>query len=415
VERKVVHFLNVKNILTMKRILMGIALSLTVFMLSGQNYIDGTLLYHNNPEYPISEAEVMLYDQAGQLIATTITNADGYFGFEDVPDGSYNVEFSTDLDLGHVTMEDALSIVFYLAGIVDYSPLQQLAMDVNGSGNIGMDDFTYILIQHILFGNPFPVGEWVFEDYEVNTNTRSGDGSIGGSRTGDAEGVLVPTGRDEVQGYELLTRSQIHTSTDEVWIPVFAQLSEQSILGYVLAINFNPEQLEILDVKSPLGEVNYSIVDNQLRISWIDAEAGFSIDDNTPLTHISVKIKDQTFDGKYFTLGSNTQILGQDGKSIDYLVFEMPELIFQNITATVFPNPTTDFVNLKLSMDESTDLMVKIYNPSGQLLVNKIINAVKGIQTKQVILPQLIPGIYQIVVQDVNNGQFLINKKLIIK
>ena len=399
----------------MKRILMGIALSLTVFMLSGQNYIDGTLLYHNNPEYHISEADAVLYDQAGQLVATTITNADGYFGFENVPDGSYYVEFSTDLDLGHVTMEDALSIVFYLAGIVDYTPLQQLAMDVNGSGNIGMDDFTYILIQHILFGNPFPVGEWVFEDYEVNTNTRSGDGSIGGSRTGGAEGVLVPTGRDEVQGYELLTRSQIHTSTDEVWIPVFAQLSEQSILGYVLAINFNPEQLEILDVKSPLGKVNYSIVDNQLRISWIDAEAGFSIDDNTPLTNISVKIKDQTFDGQYFTLGSNTQILGQDGKSIDYLVFEMPELIFQNITATVFPNPTTDFVNLKLSMDESTDLMVKIYNPSGQLLVNKIINAVKGLQTKQVVLPQLIPGIYQIVVQDVNNGQFLINEKLIIK
>lgn len=399
----------------MKRILMGIALSLTVFVLSGQNYIDGTLLYHNDPEYPIPEAEAVLFDQAGQIVATTLTNADGYFGFENVPDGSFYVEFSTDLDLGQVTMEDALSIIFYLAGIVDYTPLQQLAMDVNGSGNIGMDDFTYILIQHILFGNPFPVGEWVFEDYEVNTNNRSGDGSIGGSRTGDAEGVLVPTGRDEVQGYELLTRSQINVRTDEVWIPVFAQLSEQSILGYVLAVNFDPEKLEILDVKSPLGEVNYNIVENQLRISWIDANSGFSVDANTPLTNIYVKIKDQAPDGQYFTLGSNTQILDQDGKSIDYLVFEMPELIFQNITATVFPNPTTDFVNLKLSLDESTDLFVKIYSPNGQVLVNKMINAVKGNQTKQVVLPQLTQGLYQIVVQDVIKGQILINEKLIIK
>ena len=399
----------------MKRILLGVALSLTVFVLSGQNYIDGTLLYHNNPEYPIPETEAFLYDQAGQLVATTLTNADGYFGFENIPDGIYNVEFSTDLDLGQVTMEDALSIVFYLAGLIDYTPMQQLAMDVNGNGNIGMDDFTYILIQHILFGNPFPVGEWVFEDYEVNTSTREGDISIGGSRTGDAEGVLVPTGRDEVQGYEFVSRSQVNVNTDELWIPVFAQLSEQSILGYVLAINFNPEQLEIMDVKSPLGEVNYSIIDNQLRISWIDIESGFQIDANTPLTNISVKIKEQAPDGQYFTLGSGTQILGQDGKSIDYLVFEMPELIFQDATATVFPNPTTDVINLKLSLDESTDLLVRIYNMNGQVLVNKMINAVKGNQTKQVVLPGLTPGLYQLVVQDVNQYQILINEKLIIK
>ena len=200
-----------------------------------------------------------------------------------------------------------------------------------------------------------------------------------------------------------------------MWIPVFAQLSEQSILGYVLAINFNPEQLEIMDVKSPLGEVNYSIIDNQLRISWIDIESGFQIDANTPLTNISVKIKEQAPDGQYFTLGSGTQILGQDGKSIDYLVFEMPELIFQDATATVFPNPTTDVINLKLSLDESTDLLVRIYNTNGQVLVNKMINAVKGNQTKQVVLPGLTPGLYQLVVQDVNQYQILINEKLIIK
>ncbi len=399
----------------MKSILMGIALSLTVIVLTGQNYIDGTLLYHNNPEYPIPEAEAVLFDQAGQLVATTLTNADGYFSFDDVPDGSYFVEFSTDLDVGQVGMEDALSIIFYLAGIIDYSPLQQLAMDVDGSGNISMNDFSYILIQHILFGNPFPVGDWVFEDYEVITNTRSGDGSIGGSRTGDSQGVLVPTGRDEVQGYEILTRSQIAMNSDEAWIPVYAQLSEKPILGYVLAINFNPEQVEIVDVKSPLGDINYSIVENQLRISWVDTESSFTVDSNTPITNIRVKIKDHAPDGNYFTLGNNTQILGQDGKSIDYLVFEMPALIFQEIAATIYPNPTAEFVNVKLALEEPTDLLVNIYNTNGQLMVNKMINAVKGIQTKQVLLSDLAPGSYQLIIEDAAQGTVLINEKLIIK
>jgi hypothetical protein len=93
----------------------------------------------------------------------------------------------------------------------------------------------------------------------------------------------------------------------------------------------------------------------------------------------------------------------------------MPELIFQDVTATVFPNPTTDVINLKLSLDESTDLLVRIYNMNGQVLVNKMINAVKGNQTKQVVLPGLTPGLYQLVVQDVNQYKILINEKLIIK
>lgn len=412
--RKGSTFYNIVNAKIMKRILLGLVLSITVLLLNGQNYIDGTLLYHNNPEYPIPEAEAILYNEAGQQVATTITSEAGYFAFEDVADGIYTIGFSTDMEGGQVTLEDALSIVFYMAGLIDYTEIQELAMDINGSGSVNMSDFTYIMIQHLLFGRPFPAGDWVFEDVEVNTNLRSGDGSIGGSRTGDSQGVLVPTGREEVQEYEIISPNQLIVSNDEVWIPVSANLSGKSVLGFTLAMDFNPDQIEVRKVESSFGEVNYNIIDNQLRISWADTEMKSAVVGDEALVNIQVRLADSDLSQEYFTITNGTQIVDNNGVEIENLVFEMPELVFPT-SSTVYPNPTTDFINLILSSEEAAWLDVKLYNANGQLVLNETMSTVKGKQTKQMNLTGQTPGVYQLIVKDIEQNIILINEKLVIK
>ncbi|HOI31772.1 MAG TPA: dockerin type I domain-containing protein, partial [Bacteroidales bacterium] len=324
----------------MKRILLGLVLSLTVLLLNGQNYIDGTLLYHNNPEYPIPEAQAILLDEAGQQVAVTTTNENGYFAFEDIADGVYNISFSTDIDGGQVTLADALSIVFYMAGLIDYTEIQELAMDVNGSGSVNMSDFTFIMIQYFVLGRPFPAGEWVFEDVEVNTLNRSNDGSIGGSRTGDSQGVLVPTGRDDMLQFEVASSEQLVVDGGEAWIPISAQLSNQSIIGYILALDFNPEQLQILEIQSAYENVNYAIFDNQVRISWMNNELKALPAGDEPLVNIRIKVKESVSGTDYFTISNGTQLLGENGESIDYLKFVLPELISSGVSKTaIYPNP----------------------------------------------------------------------------
>jgi len=398
----------------MKRILLGLVLSLTVLLLNGQNYIDGTLLYHNNPEYPIPEAEAILLNEAGQQVAATLTNENGYFAFEDIADGVYTISFSTDMNGGQVTLEDALSIVFYMAGLIDYTEIQELAMDVNGSGSVNMSDFTYIMVQYFVLGKPFPAGEWVFEDVEVNTNLRSGDGSIGGSRTGDSQGVLVPTGREEVQEYEIISPKQLVVNNNEVWIPVSANLSGKSVLGFALVMDFDPDQLVVRKVESSFGEVNYNIIDNQLRISWADTEMKSAVVSDEPLVNIQVLLADSDVSQGYFTITNGTQIIDNNGVEIDNLVFEMPELVFPT-SSTIYPNPATNFVNVILSSEEAARMDVKVYNANGQLVLNETMSTVKGKQTKQINLSGQTPGIYQLIVRDIEQNSVLINERLVIK
>ena len=398
----------------MKRILLGLVLSLTVLLLNGQNYIDGTLLYHNNPEYPIPEAEAILLNEAGQQVAATLTNENGYFAFEDIADGVYTISFSTDMNGGQVTLEDALSIVFYMAGLIDYTEIQELAMDVNGSGSVNMSDFTYIMVQYFVLGKPFPAGEWVFEDVEVNTNLRSGDGSIGGSRTGDSQGVLVPTGREEVQEYEIISPKQLVVNNNEVWIPVSANLSGKSVLGFALVMDFDPDQLVVRKLESSFGEVNYNIIDNQLRISWADTEMKSAVVSDEPLVNIQVLLADSDVSQGYFTITNGTQIIDNNGVEIDNLVFEMPELVFPT-SSTIYPNPATNFVNVILSSEEAARMDVKVYNANGQLVLNETMSTVKGKQTKQINLSGQTPGIYQLIVRDIEQNSVLINERLVIK
>jgi len=399
----------------MKRIILGFVFGISFLMLQGQNYIDGTLLYHNNPEYPIPEVEAVLTNSDGNFVASAFTNTDGYFAFEDVADGTYFINFSTDLDAGEVTMQDALSIVFYLAGIIDYTEIQQLAMDVNGNGNIGMDDFTYILIQHIIFGNPFPVGDWVFEEVEVNTNTREGDGSIGGSRTGDAEGVLVPTGRSEDQQYDIFISDKLLLADQTTWIPLNVQLTGQSVLGYVLMLDFDAAKMEVMDVRSEYGEVNFAVIGNQLRISWLDAGLKSVIEGQATLFEIQTRFKETVSTTDYFRIANGTQILDQEGNDLNYLVFEMPELDFGVSSVEVYPNPAVDYTNIKLSAEELSDYELKIYNTSGQLVFEELIYAVKGNQTKQISLSHLNTGMYQLVVSKLNGDEIVTSQKLFVK
>lgn len=412
--RKGSTFNNIINAKIMKRILLGLVLSLTVLLLNGQNYIDGTLLYHNNPEYPIPEAEAILLNEAGQQVAATLTNENGYFAFEDIADGVYTISFSTDMNGGQVTLEDALSIVFYMAGLIDYTEIQELAMDVNGSGSVNMSDFTYIMVQYFVLGKPFPAGEWVFEDVEVNTNLRSGDGSIGGSRTGDSQGVLVPTGREEVQEYEIISPKQLVVNNNEVWIPVSANLSGKSVLGFALVMDFDPDQLVVRKVESSFGEVNYNIIDNQLRISWADTEMKSAVVSDEPLVNIQVLLADSDVSQGYFTITNGTQIIDNNGVEIDNLVFEMPELVFPT-SSTIYPNPATNFVNVILSSEEAARMDVKVYNANGQLVLNETMSTVKGKQTKQINLSGQTPGIYQLIVRDIEQNSVLINERLVIK
>ncbi len=73
---------------------------------------------------------------------------------------------------------------------------------------------------------------------------------------------------------------------------------------------------------------------------------------------------------------------------------------FINLFATVFPNPTTDYIILKIDNKEQINISYKLYNFDGEILENKVIS---GFETK-ITMSNYQPSVYFIsIIKDNKN------------
>ncbi|MBU1368898.1 MAG: T9SS type A sorting domain-containing protein [Bacteroidetes bacterium] len=404
----------------MKRVLFFIALSLSTVLLFGQNYIDGTLLYHQNPEYPIPEVEATLYDGSGNIAGVATTDDNGYFAFADVPDGVYEVGFETTLEGGDIGINDALNVLFYIIGLTDFTPIQVLAMDVTANGQVNMADFNFILVQYFVMGQPFPAGEWVFEDVEVSTFTRDGATTIGGSRTGDSEGVLVPTGRDMANSYQIAAAEYSEVVVgDIIELPLNLNGFNQQFMGYGLVLSFDPELVEVIDVVPTGQDAQLLIESNEIRMSWLDTQLDAENLPTDKLATFKLRLlsNDLPENGIIFEIKPQSHILDANGNKMDYLSFEMPGLKRADVflTNSIYPNPAVNETRLSFELKEAAELELQLFNAGGQLITKMQFDAAEGLQTKQISLAGIPAGTYQVLLIEMKNKQIIAKHKLLIQ
>lgn len=402
----------------MKRLLFTVAFSLSAFLLIGQHYVDGTLLYHQNPEYPIPEVEVTLYDEAGSVAGLATTDLNGYFSFDDVPEGVYQLGFETSLEGATVGINDALNVLFYHLGLRDFTPIQLLAMDVTADGQVNMADFNFILIQYFIYGQDFPAGDWVFEEIEVNTLSREGASTIGGSRTGDTEGALVPTGRNLADAYQIEYAEFKQVAKGELLeLPLKLSTLNREFMGYGLVIAFDSQLIELVDVEAAGADAQLSVNGNEIRMSWLDTALDQGNIQEETLATFTVRLLTDKLpaDGNVFVVQPESHIINTSGEKMPYLSFEMPGIKSVNTSSlAVYPNPAKDFAILSFELEESAMLELYITNASGQLVDRIRFNGIKGPQTEQISVAALPVGHYQLVLVNSKNKQTLVKQKLLI-
>ena len=402
----------------MKRLLFTVAFSLSAFLLIGQHYVDGTLLYHQKSEYPIPEVEATLYDASGSVAGVTTTDENGYFSFDDVPEGVYQLGFETNLAGANVGVNDALNVLYHILGIRSYTPMQLLAMDVTANGQVNMADFNFILIQYFIFGRDFPAGDWVFEDVEVSTSSREGAITIGGSRTGDSEGALVPTGRDINLPYQIENGGFAYvTKGDLVELPLSLKAINQEFMGYGLVITFDPSLVELVNVEPAGTDAQYSVNGNEIRMSWLNTALNPEHFQQETLATFTVRLLTDMLpaDGNVFAVQAESHVINTTGEKIPYLGFEMPGIKNTNpLSLAVYPNPATDITKLSFELEDAAMLELYITNASGQLVDHTRLNGIKGQQTKQISLAALPSGHYQLVLVNSKSKQTLVKQKLFI-
>lgn len=402
----------------MKRLLFTVAFSLSAFLLIGQHYVDGTMLYHQNPEYPIPGVEATLFDASGAVAGMATTDENGYFSFSDVPEGVYQVGFETDLEAATVGIRDALNVLYYVLGFRNFTPMQLLAMDVTANGQVNMADFNFILIQYFIYGQDFPAGDWVFEDVEVSTSSREGAVTIGGSRTGDSEGALVPTGRDVFMPYQI-ENAEIKQAArgDLLELPLKLNTVNQEFMGYGLVVTFDPSLVELVNVEPVGADAQLNVDGNEIRMSWLNTTLDqINIQQETLATFTVRLLSDKLpADGNVFVVQAESHVINTSGENMPYLSFDMPGIKGTNTNSfAVYPNPATDIAKLSFELEDAAMLELYITNASGQLVDHTLLNGIKGLQTKQISVAALPSGHYQLVLVNSKSKQTLVKQKLLI-
>lgn len=359
-----------KKTLTVFTAVLSVILLITVQAFP-QADVTGSVYYHLKPNRPVPLAEVQLIDVDGIVVANAITELNGSYLFPSVPFGTYTLQVTTEISAGGVTMGDAFLMFMHLIGIYPFNPIQQLAADVDGDGSVTWNDYWTVVLGWFIQGYPFPAGPWVFQDVTfTHSGAKANVPTVGGSSSGDVNGTFVPTTRDyaaiEVNYNELAISKEFDVNI------MANDLNEAAAMGMVIRY---PENLvTISDISSPLGDINMSVKNGEIRINWVNQsgvssivnpdQAVVNIKATTSSSHNGEDIRFELDPISHFSNASGDQI----GTSFTLPVFTSSKSYLN----ANFPNPFNGSTSIAYTVPAEGNVSLKIFNQNGQLVRNLI-------------------------------------------
>ena len=391
-----------KNKITMKRIktFLTVVIALLFVSASAQNDISGQLLYHDSTGAPLPDVQLELYDSEGNYISTAYTNNNGEYIFNDVAVGTYNIEPSYDAQAGGVDMGDANLILLNLLGLYEFTPIEELASDVDADGEVTWDDYWFIIINHFIFGEDFPAGDWVFEDITATVGAKEGgDGATSdyGNSAGDVQGSWEPGQRNKPfveathKDYNL---NEGITNTVEITMN-----NAVTISGTGLVINYPSDAINVIDAGSALPGAEIAIDNGQIRMAWAAQSAQLtSLDKNYTLLTLEVETLHELAEPAKFILSNESHFAGEQGTILKDANVQLP-VINQNqnslVVERIYPNPVTSVSKMNFILAKPANVRITLMDISGKTVkVAANRNFSEGRNTINIAKGDLPEGIY---------------------
>lgn len=373
-----------KSISIMKNIKLFIAVWLVLFSLltalssSAQtdNYSCNVICI-NQPDHVMTGVKVDLYNTNNEFIATTYTDDQGYFNFDELNIGeSYIAKFSYDAENPYVDLEDAFAILSYLAGLTEFDENQILAADVDGSGNILWTDFTNVLINFYLQLDEFPIGNWILPDWHF---TLDGDKATGGPAGAISTGNVADDDEPDKSVYYVqadYNEVQSFSGLNTIKVPVYLNQNEE-ISGFALIADYDDELFEVVDIESPLKDLEYHVNKNEIRLAWTSLERYVN---NTNQAIAYVHLRQISFSEneiiEKLEILNESHVLDSKGSKIPYIGFtsnEFKTAALPKTNAIAYPNPCKDFFYIQVD-DVVENAEIILYNALGQIVEQRTVN-----------------------------------------
>lgn len=364
--------------------------------------IAGKVLYQRDANKPLGNVLVTLKNIDDNTIQTYQSETDGSYHFSNLNSGNYVVTGTTSIAGGRATYYDATLVFLNLAGFYQFTPIQTLAADVNGSGNVTWSDYT-LIVKNILKGTPFPVGPWKFESASFSvTNLKSAavdPKSLGGTCSGDVGGAFVPQLRN-THTLPIAQDGTIEVTGSEPFTTRISTQNALSITGAGLIINYPSDLLQIESIEFKGADYEYNIEDGQIRLVWGNPNTSpvdFSEGETFITIHGMSTTAFQPGMNANVSLDGNTSLINASNTQLTNLKFASPVIKYgkPSLKLTNYPNPFINSTRLSISSPEQGQATIEVYSATGQLVKNisaGVINA--GYQEIELDASQLAKGNY---------------------
>ena len=249
-------------------------------------------------DFTVDEVEVTLTTMNTGASAFEMTPLEGRYAFSNVGMAeSYEITASRDDDyLNGVSTLDLVLIQRHILGLATLdSPYKVIAADVDGSDHVSAIDLVHL--RRLILGQveEFPIGmPWVFVDASQefdsqtspfpysqvlsidNMDTNLTDMDFVGVKLGDVNGnvQLESALLGITRSIASIEVSELSSTGSQKVIGLTPNESAE-IAGLQLSLGLN-DNVEVVSVRSDVIEIsedNYTVVNNELRISWNDIEA----------------------------------------------------------------------------------------------------------------------------------------------
>lgn len=361
--------------------------------------VSGNMLYLNNPDLPIPNVIVSLKNLSTNTTVTFTTGDDGQYIFNDVAAGNYRLSANTSMAGYEISWESAWMVLGYLCGQVSLTPIQKLAADVNGSGTVKMSDFVLILA-HLLYGVPFPVGDWVFESYTFAiTGSKDAPTGMSGSSAGDLTGVFVPGGR-ELPAFPVEHNTRVAASANNEVSVSLTTYETLNLTGAGLIFNIPSNLLRVESVEFVNSNFQYSIEDDQLRLVWYgETDAPITLPAGTAIATLHCRTTPAFGPGTEanISIDGASSLAGENFVKVTGAKLGIPSITYAtpSLRITNYPNPFNGSTTLNFYLPEDGNATVKVYSYSGQFIMEKTLSGMNaGYHQFEIDAAKWLPGNY---------------------
>jgi len=154
--------------------------------------LTGSVTYDNATVSKIKNVSVAISGSNGYNAVVT-TDTSGNFSVSGLAAGTYSVSLTKSDGFSSVNATDALIVLRYFAGLVQFDSLQTLSGDVNNDAVINSTDALQIIRRFVGNINSFARPDWIFMPQTINVNlTQNTNLTIKSIITGDVNKSYMP-------------------------------------------------------------------------------------------------------------------------------------------------------------------------------------------------------------------------------